>query len=98
MNARKPEAKEFMIQLNLLNRIPVDLAPVVYCSVVSEGTDKEWNFLWNKFRAENVAAVQETILKSLGCTKQAKLIEVFQNRIESHKPSFLFSFFYHFFF
>lgn len=50
--------------------------PVVYCSVVSEGTDKEWNFLWNKFKAENVAAEQVTILNSLGCTKQAKLIEV----------------------
>lgn len=54
----------------------MNLVPVVYCSVISEGTDKEWNILWNKFQMENVAAEQVTILNALGCTKQANLILV----------------------
>lgn len=57
-------------------RIPVNLVPVVYCSVISEGADQEWNYLWKKFESENVAAEQVTILNALGCTKHANLITV----------------------
>lgn len=59
-----------------LFRIPVNLKQVVYCSVVSEGADKEWDFLFEKFEKENVAAEQVTILNALGCTKKSHLIKV----------------------
>lgn len=58
------------------DRIPVDLLPVVYCTVISEGSSKEWEYLWNKFKSENMASEQVTILNALGCTKHAKLISV----------------------
>lgn len=54
----------------------MNLVPVVYCSVISEGSDEEWEYLWSKFQAENVAAEQVTILNALGCTKQTNLIKV----------------------
>ena len=57
-------------------RIPVNLVPVVYCSVISEGTDQEWDYLWKKFQSENVATEQVTILNALGCTKHANLTTV----------------------
>lgn len=54
--------------------------PVVYCTVISEGKDEEWEFLWNKFEMENVAAEQVTILSALGCTKKPHLISVIVTR------------------
>lgn len=57
-------------------RIPVDLTPVVYCSVVEHGSDAEWNFLWNKYKSSNTASEKEVILKALGCTKQTNLLKV----------------------
>ncbi|XP_055325495.1 uncharacterized protein LOC129579438 [Sitodiplosis mosellana] len=65
---------EFDKLLQTSHKIPVNLVPVVYCSVISEGSDKEWTYLWEKFQNENVAAEQVTILSALGCTKQANLI------------------------
>lgn len=72
--------KIVLIQLNVTNfRIPANLVPVVYCTVVSEGSHDEWNFLWEKLKIENVAAVQVLIISALGCTKQTHLIEVRKN-------------------
>ena len=57
-------------------RISVDLVPVIYCSVISEGSDNDWTFLWEKFQSENVNGEKVTILNALGCTKQANSTEV----------------------
>lgn len=58
------------------NRIPKDIAPVVYCSVIAEGSEKEWDFLWDKCMKTNVAAEQVAIFTSLGCAKKPELIKV----------------------
>ncbi|XP_031623813.1 membrane alanyl aminopeptidase-like [Contarinia nasturtii] len=64
-------------------KIPVNLVPVVYCSVISEGSYKEWEYLWRKFKTENVATEQVTILRALGCTKQAKVLMEYLEKILS---------------
>lgn len=61
---------------NTVFRIPENLAPVVYCSVVSEGAAAEWEFLWEKYSLTNTTADQKTILNALGCTQQGELIYV----------------------
>ncbi|XP_031619288.1 membrane alanyl aminopeptidase-like [Contarinia nasturtii] len=74
---------EFDKYLHGNHTIPVNLVPVVYCTVVREGSDKEWEYLWEKFKTENVAAKQDTILKALGCTKRPDLITKYFNYILS---------------
>lgn len=59
-----------------LDRIPKDVAPVVYCSVMAEGSEEDWEFLWDKCMKTNVAAEQVLILNSLGCTNNTDLIKV----------------------
>lgn len=58
------------IFLKIDDRIPVDLMPVVYCTAIAEGSENEWNLLWNKFKLGNVASEQATILNALGCSKK----------------------------
>ena len=57
-------------------RVSVNLRPVVYCTAMREGTVASYNFLWNKFLVENVAAEQVLILSSLGCVKTTSLVHV----------------------
>lgn len=59
------------------DRIPVNIVPVVYCTVVAEEPDYEWDFLWKKYITENVAAEKMVILTALGCTKSADTLKVF---------------------
>lgn len=58
-------------------RVPVNIRPVVYCTAVSESTNsKEWDHLWNAFKATNVAAEQRVIMEALGCTRNADILKV----------------------
>lgn len=56
----------------------MNLVPVVYCTVIREGSNTEWELFWEKFKRENVAAEQVVILNALGCTKESQLVEVIQ--------------------
>lgn len=58
-------------------RVQVNIRPVVYCTAISEGGENEWNFLWDRFQKENVAAEQVVILSALGCTKNPTILKVF---------------------
>lgn len=57
-------------------RVPVNVRPVVYCTAITEGNASTWNFMWNRFEAENVAAEQVVILNALGCTKSETVLTV----------------------
>lgn len=57
-------------------RVPVNVRPVVYCTAITEGNVTTWNFMWNRFLTENVAAEQVVILAALGCTKNQTLLTV----------------------
>lgn len=55
----------------------MNIRPVVYCTAVRESTDsKEWDHLWNAFKATNVAAEQRVIMEALGCTRNADVLKV----------------------
>ncbi|KRT78825.1 Peptidase, partial [Oryctes borbonicus] len=51
-----------------------DLRGIVFCNGIKHGGEEEWNFLWNMYLNSNVASVKSTILRSLGCTRQANLL------------------------
>lgn len=59
----------------LIHRIPIDLAPTVYCAAVY-GSDQEWSFLWEKYKSTNSAAEKRTMLNALGCTQDINLLKV----------------------
>lgn len=43
---------------------------IVYCTAISRGGEKEWNFLWQQYLKSNVATEKVLILSTLGCTRQ----------------------------
>lgn len=61
---------------HISNRIPDDLVPVVYRSVVEYGSETEWNYLWKEFKSSNVDGERKNVLKALGYTKRDDLIKV----------------------
>lgn len=67
------------------NRVPVNIAPVVYCAAISEGTAQDWDYLWEKFKKADVAAEQITILNALGCTKDSKVLKKYLDLIYSNE-------------
>lgn len=74
MNVAK--SREFYFIFISKFSIPVDLVPLVYCTALEHGSDREWDYLWSKFESTNLAAEQRTIINALGCTKQAHLMKV----------------------
>ncbi|XP_017892658.2 putative aminopeptidase-2 [Ceratina calcarata] len=48
---------------------------VAYCMGVKYGKEEDWEFLWKQYFNSNSATHQETILRALGCTENAKLLE-----------------------
>lgn len=58
------------------NRVPADLAQAIYCTAIREGSEDEWEFLWNKLNKENVFDERRLLLRGLGCTIKPELIKV----------------------
>lgn len=59
------------------DRIPGDIAGVVYCTVLHQTSeDKEWDTLWKIYLNSNVATEKEMLLSALGCTRKHNLINV----------------------
>lgn len=63
--------------------MPVNIRPVVYCTALTEGNGSTWEFMWNRFERENVAAEQVVILSALGCTKDRAILTVFRKEKQS---------------
>lgn len=58
-----------------INPIPVNLRSVIYCTVIREGNENEWNFLWERYKQSNVASEKQTILSALGCSREIWIIQ-----------------------
>jgi aminopeptidase N len=58
----------------LFNRIPANLRSIVYCTALGHGDEKEWNFLWERYKESIITIEQVTILSALGCTKNKSLL------------------------
>lgn len=57
-----------------LNPIPADLRSIVYCTVVREGSQSEFNFLWARLQTEPIASETLNLLAGLACTEDPSLI------------------------
>lgn len=69
----------FVFPFSPSNRIHLDIAIPVYCTAVEHGSEREWNFLWNKFKFATDPMEKMIIVDSLGCTKHANLVKAKRN-------------------
>ncbi|XP_068246618.1 uncharacterized protein [Palaemon carinicauda] len=54
--------------------ISPNVKSVVYCTAISEGGEKEWNFAWEQYLDSNVASEKSKLLGALGCSKEIWII------------------------
>ncbi|UJR17212.1 hypothetical protein I4U23_004107 [Adineta vaga] len=57
-----------------LNQIPANLRSIVYCTVVREGSQSVFDFLWSRLGQESVAGETINLLEGLACTENPSLI------------------------
>ncbi|CAF3355817.1 unnamed protein product [Rotaria socialis] len=63
-----------------LNQIPATLRSTVYCTIIREGSQSEFYFLWDRLKQENVASETLNLLNGLSCTQDPSLILWFLNQ------------------
>ncbi|XP_055908825.1 membrane alanyl aminopeptidase-like [Eupeodes corollae] len=69
---------------NMHNKpVPVNIRGAVYCTAMRDGTEKDFEDLFNKLKAEQVPTEQVLIINNLGCVKDKKLVERYFNIILS---------------
>ncbi len=52
----------------------MNLKSTVYCNALEYGDEAEWDFLWQRYLKSNVGTEKDSMLGSLGCTKQIWLL------------------------
>jgi aminopeptidase N len=55
---------------------PANLRKTVYCTAITYGGEKEWNFLWQQYRKSNNANEKSSILKALSCSRDLWILQV----------------------
>ena len=58
------------------NDINPGLRHIIYCTAISKGDEREWDFLWERLKKTNNANEKSTILSSLACTKHIWMLRV----------------------
>jgi len=61
------------------NPVDVNLKYETYCNAISDGSDEEWDFAWQRYKGSHVASEKSTILSALGCTKEVWLLNRYLN-------------------
>ena len=60
--------------IKYFTRVPLDLRPVVYCTALKNGKEKEWSFLWKRYVTSNVGSEKTMIITALSCTREQCLL------------------------
>lgn len=70
-------SKEMFASFKTSNtKVHRDLRSIVYCNAIRHGTADEFNFLYDRFTTEDIAAEQLNILIGTACTKDVALVTV----------------------
>lgn len=70
-------------------KVHKDLRSIVYCNAIRYGTQVEFDFLYNKFTTEEIAAEQLNILSGTGCAKIPALVNVISIDVNSFGFNYL---------
>ncbi|XP_017083305.2 aminopeptidase N-like [Drosophila eugracilis] len=57
------------------NPVPINLRAIVYCAAIRYGSDDDWDFLWSRFKNSNVGSEKQTILGTLGCSREVWILQ-----------------------
>jgi aminopeptidase N len=57
--------------------IPSSSRPTILCTAVRAGTAEDWTFLWERYGRSNKAIEKYDILRALGCSTDAAILEQF---------------------
>ena len=63
-----------VITLLTLHRIPPDYAVVVYSVGIAQGSEKEWNHVWEKSKTTKVASEAEIMMHALAFSQEPWLL------------------------
>lgn len=55
-------------------KVPKDQRAVVYCNAVRSGTAEDFNFLYDRYKTEDISAEQLNLLAGMACTKDQTLV------------------------
>lgn len=56
------------------NTIHPNLRSVIYCQAVAAGSQKEWEFAWDRYQASSDTSEREQLRQALSCTKKIWLL------------------------
>ncbi|KAL3884512.1 hypothetical protein ACJMK2_024647 [Sinanodonta woodiana] len=56
------------------NTIDPGLKSTVYCTAIEDGGYEEWEFAYNKYKTENLAAEQSRLLSAMSCSKETWIL------------------------
>ncbi|XP_046398919.1 aminopeptidase N isoform X2 [Ischnura elegans] len=56
------------------NTISPNLKNVIYCTAIRHGSQAEWEFAWERYRATNVGSEKDLLLAALGCSRETWIL------------------------
>ncbi|XP_054161981.1 aminopeptidase N-like [Oppia nitens] len=72
--------REYVENKQFKNPIHPNLRSIVYCTAIENGSEEDWNFLWNQFLNVSVASEKDKLLRSLACSREPWLLSRFMWR------------------
>ena len=46
----------------------------VYCNAIKKGSEREWDFAWERYNKSNVASEKSLLLAGMACTEEVWLL------------------------
>ena len=74
-----------MILILKLLRINVNLRRVAYCTVIREGGEREWDFVFARFKMSKIPSERSRLLRALGCSTELWLLNRYNQQLNTEK-------------
>lgn len=76
------EAKKLFADLRVNGKaINPNIRSAVYCTAMREGTEEDFDFLFQKWEKETISTEQTLLITVMGCVSDPKLVEKYYNKI-----------------
>ncbi|ROT63437.1 putative Aminopeptidase N precursor [Penaeus vannamei] len=74
---RESALAEYRVRINSRRGVASDVALPVYCTALSRGIEREWEFAWRKFRVAKSRPQREALGTALGCTPRGWILSMY---------------------
>ncbi|KAL2747896.1 putative aminopeptidase-2 [Vespula maculifrons] len=72
------QSKRYFVQSK---KIPPNAKPAVLCTIIKNGNENTWMYLWSAYKKKNLRAEQILYLDALGCTENTNAINTYLSYI-----------------